>query len=141
MKTSIRNQLKGKVATVRTGAVNAEVVVTLDSGTPLVASITNESVQNLGLVSGKEVLALIKAPHVSIVVDTEGYRLSTRNQLAGKVTSITEGPVTSEVDVLLENGETVASTITTTSVRNLELKEGKPVSLAIKASAVILAAK
>jgi molybdate transport system regulatory protein len=141
MKTSIRNQLKGKVSAVRLGSVNAEVVVTLDSGTAIVASITNESVANLGLNSGKDVLALIKAPHVSIMVDTEGYRLSTRNQLAGKVIAITEGPVTSEIDVVLEQGEVVVSTITTASVRNLELSPGKPVFLAIKASAVVLAAK
>ena len=51
MKLSTRNQLRGVVSAVVNGAVNAE--VTLDvKGTPLVAIITQESVNALGLAPG-----------------------------------------------------------------------------------------
>lgn len=66
IKLSARNQLRGKVKAVMTGAVNSEVVVDLDGGDELVAVVTCESERKLGLVPGKEVTALIKAPHIIV---------------------------------------------------------------------------
>jgi molybdate transport system regulatory protein len=66
-------------------------------------------------------------------------RLSTRNQLTGKVKSIKEGIVTAEVVVTLDGGQEVVSVITMTSVRNLHLAEGSPVTVLIKATEVMLA--
>ena len=58
---------------------------------------------------------------------------SIRNQLAGKVLSIVRGPVVSEVVVQTAAG-TLASVITTRSVRNLKLKKGDRVFVMIKAT-------
>jgi molybdate transport system regulatory protein len=66
IKLSARNQLRGKVKAVMTGAVNSEVAVDLDGGDELVAVVTCESERKLGLVPGKEVTALIKAPHIIV---------------------------------------------------------------------------
>ncbi|MBP8632495.1 MAG: TOBE domain-containing protein [Synergistaceae bacterium] len=68
MKLSARNQLRGTVKEVRTGSVNSEVVVTLDSGEELVAIVTCESEKKLGLAVGKKVTALIKASHIIVGV-------------------------------------------------------------------------
>lgn len=59
--------------------------------------------------------------------------LSIRNQLAGKVQSITRGPVVSEVVVKTAAG-TLASVITTRSVKDLKLKEKDNVFVMIKAT-------
>lgn len=66
IKLSARNQLRGKVKAVMTGAVNSEVAVDLDGGDELIAVVTCESERKLGLVPGKEVTALIKAPHIIV---------------------------------------------------------------------------
>ena len=69
MKLSARNLFKGKVVKVVRGAVNAEVTLELPGGLQVVAIITNASVDNLGLVEGKQAYAVIKASSVMVAVD------------------------------------------------------------------------
>ncbi len=69
MKISARNVIKGKVESVTHGAVNSEVIVILPGGNKIVSVITKTSAQELGLVKGKEVYAVIKASNVIIAVD------------------------------------------------------------------------
>ncbi len=68
METSARNQLPGKVTSVSLGAVMAEVVVDI-GGASMVAAITKESAERLGLEEGKSVTAIIKATDVMIGAD------------------------------------------------------------------------
>jgi molybdopterin-binding protein len=69
MRLSARNVLKGKVKGVTQGAVNSEVIVELPGGAEVVAIITKRSAEDLGLVSGRDVYAVIKATSVMIAVD------------------------------------------------------------------------
>ena len=69
LKTSARNQLRGKVASRTDGAVNSEVAVSLAEGKTLIATLTKESAQDLDLKTGDPVIALIKAPHVILAVE------------------------------------------------------------------------
>jgi molybdopterin-binding protein len=59
--------------------------------------------------------------------------LSIRNQLEGKVKDIVHGPVVSEVVVETKAG-TLASVITSRSVKDMDLKIGDPVFVMIKAT-------
>jgi len=65
-------------------------------------------------------------------------KLSARNVLTGKVTSVTKGAVAAEVQVDIGGGNVITSTITVSSVDRLGLAAGKDVSVIIKASEVIL---
>ena len=67
MKMSARNQLRGKVKTVKPGAVMAEVVVELEGGQEVVAAITLGSAQELNLKVGDDVVAIIKSTDVMIL--------------------------------------------------------------------------
>ncbi len=69
MKLSARNILKGTVIKVNRGAVNAEVTIRLDGGTEVVAIITNQSVDRLGLKENVPAYAVIKASSVMVAVD------------------------------------------------------------------------
>ncbi|HWY74428.1 MAG TPA: TOBE domain-containing protein [Verrucomicrobiae bacterium] len=60
-------------------------------------------------------------------------KLSIRNQLAGTVQEIVRGPVVSEVVVKTAAG-TLASVITTRSVRDMKLKTGDHVFVMVKAT-------
>lgn len=65
METSARNQLKGTVVSVSLGGVMAEVTIDVN-GTTVVAAITKESAERLGLAEGKSVVAIVKATDVMI---------------------------------------------------------------------------
>ncbi len=68
MKLSARNQLRGTVTSIRKGEAIANVVVEV-AGQRLVASITVEAVDELGLAEGKQVTAVIKASDVMIATE------------------------------------------------------------------------
>ncbi|OON62120.1 molybdenum-dependent transcriptional regulator [Massilia sp. KIM] len=137
MKTSARNQFFGTVRRVRTGAVNDEVELELAGGQAIVAVVTRESLQNLGLAPGRQAYALVKSSSV-IVMTGSGARLSARNQLAGSVARVVRGAVNAEVVIGLEGGGTVAATITNESLDALALEEGSEATALFKASSVIL---
>lgn len=61
---STRNQFQSTVSAIKTGLVDSEVLLKTDEGIELVAIVTNEGVNNMGLTVGKSVKALFKAPHV-----------------------------------------------------------------------------
>jgi molybdopterin-binding protein len=65
MQLSARNQLKGTVKSVRTGAIMAEVVVEV-AGQEIVSDITKASVERLQLKSGDQVTVIIKATEVML---------------------------------------------------------------------------
>jgi molybdopterin-binding protein len=68
MKLSARNQLSGTVKSVNRGEAIANVVLDV-AGQRLVASITVEAVDDLGLSEGSQVTAIIKASDVIIATD------------------------------------------------------------------------
>lgn len=65
---SARNHLQGQIKHVNTGAVNTEVVIGLAGGASVVAIVTNDSAQHLGLVEGMQAAALFKASSVILGV-------------------------------------------------------------------------
>lgn len=65
MQLSARNQLKGQIVRVKSGAVMAEVEVKVRAG-KVVAAITESSVKRLKLKSGDRVSVIIKATEVLI---------------------------------------------------------------------------
>ena len=69
MKISARNVLKGKIKELQQGPINAEVVLELPNGDEIVAIVTRQSADSLGLAIGKEVYAVIKASNVMLATD------------------------------------------------------------------------
>jgi molybdate transport system regulatory protein len=138
MKISARNVFDGSVEEVKLGAVNSEVDVALAGGIKIVATVTNDSVKELGLAAGKPVLAIIKASSVMILTEGDGVKLSARNRLEGTIATLTEGPVSTEVALTLTNGSTVCATITHDASVALGLKVGTKATAIFKAPSVII---
>jgi molybdate transport system regulatory protein len=65
MELSARNQLKGQVTRIKSGAVMAEVEVKVKAG-KVVAAITEGSLKRLKLKTGDRVTVIIKATEVMI---------------------------------------------------------------------------
>jgi molybdate transport system regulatory protein len=138
MKTSARNQFFGTVTRVRAGAVNDEIELDIAGGHRIVAIVTHESTESLGLQPGRQAFALIKSSSVILVTREDGARFSARNQLAGTVSRLTPGAVNTEVVIDLAGGGSVAAIITNDSAHVLELAPGGPVTAMFKASSVIV---
>lgn len=64
-------------------------------------------------------------------------KLSSRNQLKGKITGIRKGPVSTEV-VLDVNGQSVTASITSGSAESMGLEIGNDAVAVIKASSVMI---
>lgn len=137
MRTSARNQLACTVAGMKEGPVNFEVYLRLDGQHELVAVITRESAEQLGLRMGMEVVALVKASSVLLMTDTT-LRTSARNHLWGRVDRVVEGGVNSEVTLELGGGKSVTAVVTRESVHQMGLKEGDRACALFKSSSVIL---
>jgi molybdopterin-binding protein len=68
MRLSARNQLQGTVRGINQGAAIANVELDV-AGQRLVASVTKEAVEDLGLAEGDQVTAVIKASDVILAKD------------------------------------------------------------------------
>ena len=138
MKISARNVFEGTVSALVDGKVNAEVEITTAGGDRLVAVVTEDSVQSLGLAVGKPVMAFVKAPWVMVLAGEGNVKFSARNQLPGTVESVSKGAINSEVGIKLNGGTLVYAVVTNEAVLELGLKPGVPASALIKASHVVL---
>ncbi|NVI05980.1 TOBE domain-containing protein [Paraburkholderia youngii] len=146
VKTSARNQFYGTVSAIERGTVNDEVSLALPGGHTIVAVLTHESTEALGLAVGVAAFALIKASWVVLLVAGDGdgdapLKLSARNQLRGTVQSVKRGAVNAEVSLGLEGGAVITAIVTNGSVDTLGLQESASAVAVFKASSVILGVK
>lgn len=125
MKISARNILKGTVEKVADGAVNG--VVTIKVGNDTVkADITMEAIKDLGLESGKEAFAIIKARSVMFAAGSERITtISARNQLPGTVVAVNKGAVNGHVTIKTESGNTIKGSITTDQVQSFHQRTNR----------------
>ena len=66
---SARNQIEGKVVSVKEGAVNGHVTIEDADGVRISGSITNAAIEELGLEEGGKAVAIIKATDVLVGVE------------------------------------------------------------------------
>lgn len=66
---SARNQFSGKISKVIKGAVNGHVSLTTPCGQVISGSITNEAIEDLGLVEGAEATAIVKSTDVLVGIE------------------------------------------------------------------------
>lgn len=138
MKTSARNQFLGKVTTIKHGVANDEIELKIVGGEKIVAIITHESTEALGLCLGAEIFALIKSSSVIVVIDDKNTNFSARNRLCGTISRVNSGAVNTEVIIDLAGGGSFAAIITNESAISLRLVVGAQAMGIFKASSVIL---
>lgn len=132
---SARNQFEGTVTKVQEGAVNG--IVTVDvNGTPVSATISMGSIENLGLKPGVKAYAVIKA--TDVMIGKGRLELSARNQFPGKVTAVEEGAVNGLVKMEVLGGNTVTATISMGSIKELGLGPGIDAVAVVKATSVMI---
>ena len=139
MKTTARNQFAGTITDIQAGPVTTELVITLAGGQEITATLTSGAAKRMKLAKGKEAIALIKASAVVLVTDFAGYTLSARNQLAGTISRIDRGAVSSLIGLTLPGGTVVSATVTNDAVDALALAAGQEATAVFKAYAVMVA--
>ncbi|WP_333796770.1 TOBE domain-containing protein [Rheinheimera sp.] len=139
MKTSARNQFFGTVVSMKPGMVNSEVTLRTADGVEVVAVITDDSCQRLGLTPNAEAFALVKSSAVILLGAEQNIKTSARNYYTGRISTLVPGMVSTEVLVALSSSTSISATLTNVSAELMALCEGAPVSVAFKASSVIIA--
>lgn len=139
VRTSARNQFVGNVSSLKKSTLGVELILALDAQTQIVASVTRDSADTLGLRDGSAVLALVKASSV-LLATGDGVSTSARNCLAGTVSRVAAGPISAEVTLALPAGRSVTAGITRDSLGSLQLTKGRAACALFKASSVILVA-
>jgi len=66
MKISARNALKGRITAIKKGAVMSQITVDVGGGQTVMSAIFVDSVEDLDLKVGDEVLAVVKSTDVMI---------------------------------------------------------------------------
>lgn len=139
MKTSARNQFVGSITGLEVGPVTTEIRLALRGGQLITASVTSSAAERLELGVGQEAMVLVKASSIVLVSDFAGFKLSASNQLAGTVSRIARGAVSSLVGLTLPGGVVLTASLTNDAVEALALALGQPASAVFKASAVMVA--
>ena len=141
MKTSIRNQYRGVVSHIKTGAVNDEITVRIAGAQDIIAIITHDSTLELELDIGSEVFALVSPSSIVLMEqnpESTQVKLSARNRLTGKISRISKGAINTDISITLAGGAVMSAVITNESCEEMQLKKGQQVQALFKASSVIL---
>ncbi|MCU0593326.1 MAG: TOBE domain-containing protein [Desulfobacterales bacterium] len=137
-KTSARNAFFGKIETIRTGDVQAQVEIATPGGYRICTVITHDSLKRLGLKPGILVAAEVKAPWVTVHRCANDPECSADNVLSGTVERIAAGRVTSEIVARIADGTEICSIVTAPSLKRLGLRPGDRVWVAFNAFTVVL---
>jgi len=136
MQLSARNQISGSIEHIDKGKVNGSIYIKLKSGYSLVSVITNSAIEDLELKLEDDVVAIFKSSSVLLTTDT-ALNISAKNKLQRNTKTIRKGEVNSEI-VIDIGGDTIVSTITSSSLQSLGLKLGDSVTAIIKSSDVMI---
>ncbi|WP_281221695.1 TOBE domain-containing protein [Photobacterium sanguinicancri] len=107
LQTSARNQLFGIITKIENHELHDVISVELKGKQTLLATITHGSTERLGLIVGKDVVALVKGPAVTLSSDVTSDDYD--NVLEGKVSSVLHEKHTSEYQLALEGGDTLCA--------------------------------
>ena len=131
-----RNVIKGKITEIKLGTVNGIVKVDVGGGIILSSNCSIESIEQLGLVVGKEVQVIIKA--MEVLLANEKLNIGARNQVEGIVFEVKKGAINCIVKLKTDNDLVITANLSIESVEQLGIEEGKKAVAIFKAMNVLL---
>ncbi len=102
---SICNRFPGKILDIKKGTVTAELPVDVGGGRRIVAVVARAAVEEMKLAVGDSVVACVREGDLLLA---KGDALSIRNRVAGTITNLRPGTVTTEITIATANGEVYA---------------------------------
>ncbi len=98
MQISARNQIQGRIKSIKKKRVNSEISLSLKSGNELISVITNSAVESLNLKINDDVIAIFKSSSVKISKKPLAF-----NSFVGSVRQLYYGK--KNVEIILDLGE------------------------------------
>ncbi|CBJ80176.1 transcriptional repressor for molybdate uptake [Xenorhabdus bovienii str. Jollieti] len=139
LQSSARNQFFGTIVERDHENIQQHVRILLADGkTSISAALTEQSANRLKLVKGKEVLALIKAPWITLSKEPV-TATPFDNALSGQVSLIETGTEHSEVILTLDGGESLCVTLANQEMERSGLQPNDFVTALFNADKVIIA--
>jgi len=134
---SAQNQIKGRITNIQSG--EAMSLVTIQAGDhTVVSAVTNHGVKGLSLKTNDSVTAVVKSTEAMLIKDGgTQIKISARNLFKGRVESIDKGEAMGFVKVSAGSLH-LGAAITRQSLDEMQLAVGTPVTVAIKATEVML---
>lgn len=137
LKLSARNQIIGKISSLKADAVNVVVELTIKNFDTLYSSITLASFDTLGININEKAIAIIKASSILLSKDKDAYE-EYENRCVGKITHIVHGSVNTEVTLELPSQATLTATLDNQTYDKESFVVGQEVCAFFKANDVIL---
>ncbi|HUO54325.1 MAG TPA: TOBE domain-containing protein [Rhodoblastus sp.] len=135
---SARNVFQTEVKQVTRGPVDVEVTLKFDDKRNILAIVTNEAADDLGLAPGKRVLALVKSSFIRLF-SPEHAPADGRNCFVGEVSERTDAERNSEIRLDSGYGKSLHAVVPRQMAEDLGLQLGAKVAATFDPSQVILA--
>jgi molybdate transport system regulatory protein len=137
-KISTRNVFRTEVTQVRRWPVDVEIALKVSEENSIHAIVTNGATEELGLVPGRRVLALVKASFIHLVPLAQASSVR-RNLFRGVVKRRVDAELNSEVLLDIGNGKTMVAVVPRHRVEDLGIAEEAEAAATFDPNHVILA--
>ena len=135
MRTSARNTLQGRVASLRDEGLLTTVELMLECGQTLLSQITTDSVCALGLAEESRVFAMVKAPCLTFI---DQKSTAAVNPLYGTVVSFRQQDDLIEIDLDLGHNVPLSAVVSQDAVPDRNWQAGSRLCATIKPSQVMI---
>lgn len=135
---SARNVLPARIVSMHDDGTTCRLDLALPGDERLIATVARASTSELGLRAGGEVLAMVKAPWLTIAAGSGVRALSSPNQLIGEVTQIVAGKVNAELWLRTRGGNALVAVLPRDTVAECALKVGDTATAIISPSDVVI---
>ncbi len=137
---SARNQLSGNIVSIENGDMSSDIVIALEGGQNLMATITKNSLKKLGIEKGSKVFALFKANSLMLSNENTNIDAKIANRFQGKVEKIEHGETYNDVIVAIEGGIKLCSQMRSSTLLKLNLDIGSSVTAFCRAEDIMIGA-
>jgi molybdate transport system regulatory protein len=137
-KTSARNSFFGKIQRIVRGDIQSTVELLTAGGHPIMTVITNDSLDRLGLKTGRLISAEVKAPWVILQRGDQAPECSAENRFRGIILKITTGQTSTEYVVRISDGTELCAIVSTAGGNRLGLNEKDSVWAMFSCYSVVL---
>ncbi len=132
LRTSARNQLFGSITKIKKGKINSMLTISLNNDLHIDASITNESIKELGIKKDKEVYALIKASWLNITTKKE------YNSIKGTIKKVQKGQDIIEVFLQINEKLTLTAVMDLKKFESLHVEKNQSAYATFRPSDTII---
>lgn len=137
-KTSARNTFFGKIIDIQRGDIQARITLITPSGHRIASIITSESLDRLGLHTGRLITAEVKAPWILLQQGELVSGCSADNCLQGEIIRMNQGKVSTEYVLRLDDSTELCALLSTEHGHTLRFVVGERAWAVFNAFAVIL---